>query len=178
MPPLADRLSRAYGRSPFQFVVVASCVTASCGTIVLLVGLGVLDPLQLDAGMLGWRELIAPNDEPWRWISIGERPVGVIAIGQQPTGVIALGVIPIGVLSVGAFPIGVFSVGFAELGFASLAWWAVGWLAIGTVSVGWYAHADGGVSLGAYAWGRRSFGFRLAHRRDRPEPPMERLFGD
>lgn len=178
LPPLAEWLSRAGGRFPFQFVVVAGVLTASCGPVILLAGLGVLDPQAWDAGLLGWRELIAPNDEPWRWISIGERPRGVIAIGQQPTGVIALGVIPIGVLSLGVFPIGLFSVGCGALGLVSLGFFAAGWLAFGTLSVGWYARADGGVALGAYAWGGRPFGFRFAHLRRAQPGPGEWLLGD
>lgn len=170
LPPLAAWLSRAGERFPFQFVVVAGVLIGGCGPVILLAGLGVLDPQAWDAGLLGWRELIAPNDEPWRWISIGERPRGVIAIGQQPTGVIALGVIPIGVLSLGFFPIGLFSVGGGALGLVSLGMFAAGWLAFGALSVGWYAHADGGVSLGAYAWGGRPFGFRFAHRHAHPDP--------
>ena len=178
LPPLAAWLSRAGERFPFQFVVVAGVLIGSCGPVVLLAGLSVLDPQAWDAGLLGWRELIAPNDEPWRWISIGERPRGVIAIGQQPTGVIALGVIPIGVLSLGVFPIGLFSVGGGALGLVSLGMFAAGWLAFGTLSVGWYAHADGGVSLGAYAWGGRPFGFRFAHLRRAQPGPGEWLLGD
>ncbi len=178
LPPLAEWLSRAGGRFPFQFVVVAGVLIGSCGPVILLAGLGVLDPQAWDAGLLGWRELIAPNDEPWRWISIGERPRGVIAIGQQPTGVIALGVIPIGVLSLGVFPIGLFSVGCGALGLVSLGLFAAGWLAFGALGVGWYAHADGGVALGAYAWGGRPFGFRFAHLRRAQPGPGEWLLGD
>ena len=182
-PPIPDNgLARwLSGAAPrFQRSMVAVIVIAPCCVVGLLVALGILDPhaldAGLDAGLLSWRELVASRDEPWRWISIGERPVGVVAIGQQPTGLVALGMFPVGVISIGAISVGVFPVGAVALGLGSLGMLAVGWLAVGSVSVGWYAYARGGTALGARAWGWRVYGLLGAHRRvPPPRPPVEDL---
>lgn len=160
----------------FQRSMLAVVVVVPCCVVGMLVALGILDPHALDGGLLSWRELIASRDEPWRWISIGERPVGVVAIGQQPTGLIALGVFPVGVISIGVISVGVLSVGAAALGMGSLGLLAAGWLAVGNVSVGWYAYARGGTALGAHSWGWRAYGLVGAHRRvPPPRPPVQEL---
>lgn len=177
-PPVGHILASASERHGSQGLVVSISVIACCGVVGLLVVLGVLDPLAPNGGLLGWQELVASRDEPWGWISVGERPVGVVAIGQQPTGVIALGVFPVGVISVGVISAGVFSVGVMAIGVLSLGASAVGWMSVGTFSTGWYAYAHGGTAVGAYSWGWRAYGLFGAYGRvgTSPPPAVEKLF--